>query len=406
MRAKAVRRDMAVFGGGTAAVTRTATSKAHCKTQTALVVRALHTTQGAGLDVYAFFIRGGDIVRVADICRIERDAQETLKGFQRPEIRQHVKGIVEYLNQGEVLFPNAIILALSPAIKFVASRGSRPEGDAGVSVSGTLTLPVYEEGQRVAWIVDGQQRSIALSEARHKDLAVPVIGFVSDTLSIQREQFILVNKAKPLPTRLINELLPETPAIVLPRDLAARKAPAELVNLLNQDPASPFYRLVKRASDRSASGAVVTDTALITAIKNSISSPLGALAPFKPVGRENGSDVSGMYRLLVTYWTAVRNCFVESWGKDPKHSRLMHSAGLLAMGLLMDAIYARLPRDADVGAVERELGKVAPICRWNSGAWENLGLAWNEVQNTPSHVKKLQDTLVRAYATSNHPGKA
>jgi DGQHR domain-containing protein len=375
-------------------------------TRQALVVRALHTTQGAGLDVYAFFIKGGDIVRVADISRIERDATDTLKGFQRPEIRQHVKGIVDYLNQGEVLFPNAIILAMSPDVKFVASRGSRPEGDARVSESGTLTLPIYDEGQRVAWIVDGQQRSIALSQAQHKDLAVPVIGFVSDKLSVQREQFILVNKAKPLPTRLINELLPETAAIVLPRDLVARKVPAELVNLLNQDPASPFHRLVKRASDRAASGAVVTDTALVSVIKNSLSSPLGALAPFKPVGREGSGDVAGMYRILITYWTAVKAAFADSWGKDPKNSRLMHSAGLLAMGLLMDAIYARLAPDADVATVQREIEKVAPACRWTKGTWETLGLAWNEIQNTPPHVKKLQDALVRAYAASNHPKKS
>ena len=46
-------------------------------------------------------------------------------------------------------------------------------------------------------------------------------------LIVQREQFILVNKAKPLPTRLINELLPETGGIVLPRDLSARKVPSE-----------------------------------------------------------------------------------------------------------------------------------------------------------------------------------
>lgn len=372
----------------------------------ALVVRALHTTQGAGLDVYAFFIKGSDIVRVADISRIERDAQDALKGFQRPEIRQHVKGIVDYLNLGDVLFPNAIILALSPDVKFVASRGSRPEGDTRVSESGTLTLPLYGEGQRVAWIVDGQQRSIALSQAQHKDLAVPVIGFVSDRLSVQREQFILVNKAKPLPTRLINELLPETAAIVLPRDLAARKVPSELVNLLNQDPSSPFFRLVKRASDRTTPGAVVTDTALIAVIKNSLSSPLGALAPFKPMGREGTGDVAGMYHLLTTYWTAVNACFVDSWGKDPKQSRLMHSAGLLAMGLLMDAIYARVAPDADVPTVQREVDKVAPMCRWTKGTWETLGLAWNEIQNTPPHIKKLQAALVRAYAASNHSKKA
>jgi DGQHR domain-containing protein len=342
---------------------------------------------------------------VADISRIERDTQDALKGFQRPEIRQHVKGIVDYLNQGAVLFPNAIILALSPDVKFVASRGSRPEGDARVSETGTLTLPVYEEGQRAAWIVDGQQRSIALSQARHQNLAVPVIGFVSDRLEVQREQFILVNKAKPLPTRLINELLPETAAIVLPRDLAARKVPAELVNLLNQDPASPFYRLVKRASDRVSSGAVVTDTALIAVVKNSLSNPLGALAPFRPMGREGSGDVAGMYRTLTTFWSAVKAMFPEAWGKDPKHSRLMHSAGLMAMGLLMDAIYARLPPDAEVAAVQRELEKVAPSCRWTKGTWETLGLAWNEVQNTPPHVKKLQDALVRAYAASKIASK-
>lgn len=371
-------------------------------TRDALVIRALHTTQGEGLDVYAFFIKGSDIVRVADISRIERDPLDSLKGFQRPEIRQHVKGIVDYLNQGEVLFPNAIILALSPMVKFVASRGSRPEGDSRVSDSGTLTLPIFDEGQRVAWIVDGQQRSIALSQAQHRDLAVPVIGFVSDTLSIQREQFILVNKAKPLPSRLINELLPETAAIVLPRDLAARKVPAELVNLLNQDPASPFYGLIKRASDRGQSSAVVTDTALITLIKNSISSPLGALASFRPMGREGSGDVRGMYRVLSTYWSAAKNCFADAWGKDPRQSRLMHSSGLLAMGLLMDAIYARVSPDADIPTVQSEIEKVAPVCRWTKGTWEALGLAWNEIQNTPPHVKKLQGTLVRAYSASNH----
>lgn len=370
-----------------------------------LVVRALHTTQGEGLDVYAFFIKGGDIVQVAEISRIERDAADELKGFQRPEIRQHVKGIVDYLNQGEVLFPNAIILALAPDVKFVASRGSKPTGDARVSESGTLTLPIYGEGQRVAWIVDGQQRSIALSQALHKDLAVPVIGFVSDKLSVQREQFILVNKAKPLPTRLINELLPETAALVLPRDLVARKVPAELVSTLNQDPASPFFRLVKRASDRGASEAVVTDTALLSVIKNSVSNPLGALAPFKSVGREGGADVAEMYRILTTYWSAVKAVFPDAWGKDPKQSRLMHSAGLMGMGLLMDAIYARLPPDSQVAAVQRELEKVASFCRWTQGTWETLGLAWNEVQNTPPHVKKLQDALVRAYAASKHSAK-
>lgn len=367
--------------------------------KSSIVVRALHTEQGNGLDLYAFFIKGADIMKVADISRVERDASDGLKGFQRPEIRQHVKGIVDYLNQGNVLFPNAIILAISRDVKFVASRGTRPTGDEGIGQSGTLTIPVYEEGQRVAWIVDGQQRSLALSQAIHREIPVPVVCFVSDNLSVQREQFILVNKAKPLPTRLINELLPETAGIMLPRDLAARKVPSELCNLLHRDSASPFHRLIKRTSDRQNSEAIVTDTAVMSVIRNSMTNPLGALAPYKSHGKD-GADIESMYRILVTYWTAVKNTFPDAWGKDPRQSRLMHSAGLISMGLLMDRIYARLSFTDDVAAVQRELMKIAPVCHWTEGTWETLGVAWNEIQNTPRDIKRLQDTLVRAYATS------
>ena len=163
-----------------------------------LIVRAVKTTQGDGVDVFSFFLYGSDIVRVADISRIVRDEGE-LKGFQRKEIRSHVNSIVEFLDSGPVLFPNAIILALSPEVEFKYSRGSRPEGFVDVADSGTLTIPVRDEGRRVAWIVDGQQRSLALARAKDSRIPVPVIAFVSADLEIQREQFILVNKAKPLP---------------------------------------------------------------------------------------------------------------------------------------------------------------------------------------------------------------
>ncbi|QHS35575.1 DGQHR domain-containing protein [Alcaligenes faecalis] len=299
-----------------------------------IIVRALHTTQGENLDVYAFFIRGADIIRIADISRIHLDEKGVLKGFQRPEIRSHVRKIVEYLNPGSVLFPNSIILALSPEVRFSASRGTRPTGDQGLAQSGTLSLPLYEQGKRVAWIVDGQQRSLALAQAENKEIAVPVVGFVSDRLDIQREQFILVNKAKPLPVRLINELLPETRGVMLPRDLSMRKVPSELCSLLNRDPLSPFYQLIKRPSDSgSISKAVVTDTAVVTMIRSSIHNPLGALAAYRL--NENGRetvDVEKMYKLLVTFWSAVKQVFKDAWGLDPKQSRLMHSAGILAMG--------------------------------------------------------------------------
>ena len=367
-----------------------------------IVIRALHTKQGPNLDVYAFFIRGSDIVKVADISRIARDESESLKGFQRPEIRSHVRGIVDYLNQGNVLFPNAIIVALSPEVHFAASRGTRPTGDDRIAQSGTLTMPIYEEGRRVAWIVDGQQRSLALAQAEQRDLAVPVVGFVSDSLEVQREQFILVNKAKPLPTRLINELLPETRSVLLPRELSSRRVPSELCGLLNRDPSSPFFGLIKRPSDGTREGkAIVTDTAVMNVIKNSMNNPLGALAVYRmSTNGRDGSDVEAMYGMLVTFWSAAKSVFREAWGRDPRHSRLMHSAGIEAMGVLMDRIYARIQPTDDVKIVERELQKVAPHCRWTKGVWESLGVAWNEIQSTPRDIRRLQNALVQAYSSA------
>jgi DGQHR domain-containing protein len=364
-----------------------------------LIIRALHTLQGDGLDVYAFFMHGADITRVADISRVERDEADVLKGFQRPEIRNHVKSIVEYLSQKNILFPNAIILAISPEIRFAASRGPKPDGLTDVAQSGTLTIPVRAKGQRAAWIVDGQQRSLALAQVKNKEIPVPVIAFVSDELEVQREQFILVNKAKPLPTRLINELLPETRSVLLPRELSSRRIPSELCKLLNRDPQSPFHRLIKRLSEKDSKEAVITDTAVITMIRNSINNPLGALASYKASGNE-AADIEGMYNVLTTFWSAVRAVFHDAWGKDTRHSRLMHSAGIEAMGVVMDRMWVRHSGSPSIAVtIKQELEKMAPHCCWTEGTWDSLGLAWNEIQSTPSHIKKLQDALVRIYTT-------
>lgn len=357
----------------------------------AIVVRALKSTQGDGTDVYAFFLPGGDILDIADISRIGRDEGE-LKGFQRKEIRAHVKAIVDFLDSGPVLFPNAIILALSSDVDFKFSRGSRPEGMLEVADSGTLTIPVRSEGMRSAWIVDGQQRSLALARSKNKAIPVPVVGFVSPDTETQREQFILVNKAKPLSPRLINELLPEVSAM-LPRDLAVRKLPNELVNLLNKDPKSPFAGLIRRESSREGTG-VITDTALVEAIKLNLKAPFGALSQYK---RENdeGSDTDAMYRTLILYWSAVRDCFPDAWGRPLNESRLMHSAGIRAMGGLMDAVMFRADASANAESeVRASLARIAPHCAWTGGTWEGLGVKWNEIQATPQDINRLRDHLI------------
>jgi DGQHR domain-containing protein len=368
------------------------------KSNPAITVRALRTTQG-GVYVYSFFMPGAQITEVAEISRVQRDEDGQLEGFQRKEIKEHVRSIVQYLDQMDVLFPNAITLALSSEVRFTQSRGPKPPNLANVAQAGLLTIPIRPEGERVGWIVDGQQRSLALAASRNRKLAVPVVAFVSDALQVQREQFILMNKARPLPSRLINELLPETGTVLLPRELASRRIPSELCNYLTRHEGSPFFGLIKRLSQSDKGGAVVTDTGVIKMIRNSINSPLGALAPYKASG-DRPADVQAMYKTLCAFWGAVKRTFPDAWGLAPTKSRLMHSAGIEAMGILMDKIYARHAGTKwEDEAVAADLQRIAPCCAWISGTWEHSGLDWNEVQNTPKHIRTLADALVRIYAT-------
>lgn len=357
-----------------------------------LQVRATRAIQGDGIPVYSFFLHGADIARIADISRLERENGK-LKGFQRPQIKRHVREIVDFLDAGPSLFPNAIILALGPDVVFQLNGGRPRAGCSDLSQGGVLMLPVRSEHERVAWIVDGQQRSLALAQAKDKTIVVPVVGFESRDLETLRAQFILVNKVKPLSRRLIDELLPEV-GVLLPRDLSARKLPSVLCEQLLRDPKSPFHGILSRPSTKGAG--VITDSPLAQAIAASLRSVSGALGQFKGNGNGSGAgDTDAMYRMLVLYWSAVRDTFPDAWGKSAEESRLMHSAGIRAMGALMDQIMIRADSMSDpVAEVRASLARIAPHCHWTKGRWEALGWAWNDINAISTHINRLRDHLM------------
>ncbi|WP_072815890.1 DGQHR domain-containing protein DpdB [Rhodococcus zopfii] len=361
--------------------------------------RALRIMQNPDMPVYLFALAAEEVGQVSDVARISRDEAGKLIGYQRPERRNHVKQILEYLDSGEVLFPNGLILALPETVKFRASRG--PATSDGLSTSGVLEIPIPEsdDAPRPAWIVDGQQRSLALSRTKNSRMPVPIAGFVAPTLAMQREQFLRINTVAPLPSNLVTELLPEVFAAPSPR-LSARRLPSALVDMLNQDPDSPFRGLIKRASSDEVERkkAVVTDTGLVEALKESLESPAGVLFPYRNMALGT-TDTEGIRRLLLTYWTAVCELFPDAWGKPPVQSRLMGGVGIRAMSRLMDRVMVHVAVDsADaVGVTRNELGRIAPLCRWTDGTWNEIGLPWNELQNTPRHISALSNYLARAY---------
>ena len=80
----------------------------------------------------------------------------------------------------------------------------------------------------------------------------------------------------------------------------------------------------------------------------------------------------------------------------------MHSAGIVSMGFVMDAIAER-NRDAGIPSVEQSAEDLRPIrdvCRWTEGYW-NFGPGqqrkWNEIQNTPKDIQLLSNYLMVEY---------
>ena len=361
--------------------------------------RALRVNQNEEHPLYLFSMTGREILDFADVSKVSRDSAGKLIGYQRPEVKRHVQEIVEYLDSEDIVFPNSIILALSPDAKFKSSRG--PATTDGLVTAGQLEIPVPKEGaDKPAWIVDGQQRTLALSKSSKAEFPVPVSAFIADSVALQRDQFLRVNNTKPLPRGLVTELLPDVSTPLPPR-LAARRIPSELCDLLNRTDDSPFHLRIRRASSSAEEKrkALITDTSVVKMIEESISSPSGCLFPYRNMATGE-TDFDGIWEVLTTYWNSVAVVFDEAWNKPPAKSRLTHGVGIRAMGRLMDRVMGAYDPKATAAekGVRKQLEAIAPFCSWTSGVWEELGgMRWNDLQNVPRHINLLSNFIIRKH---------
>jgi len=356
--------------------------------------------QGGPIPLYQFSLTGDELLHLAGISRIARDEAGELVGYQRPQVKRHVRNIVDFLESEQVLLPNSLVIALNSRTRFRRTYGIKQDDLATV---GTLEIPIPVNGDSsTGWVVDGQQRMLAIANSSRGDMPIPVNAFVTDDVSVHRDQFLRVNSSKPLPRGLLTELLPRISG-PLPDNLTIRKVPSAVCDTLNADVRSPFYKLIRRPSTPPGQRrqAVVTDSSVVKMIEDSLSNPNGCLFTFHNIATDE-TDFEGIWQVLYVYWTAVRRTFPEAWGLPPSRSRLMHGAGIRAMGKLMDRVMAMLPpgRTDLVDQVEIELAQLTYRCNWTSGTWSDLGLRWNEVQNVPRHIRALSDLLNHHYLDS------
>ena len=338
----------------------------------------------AGQEIFAFGVDGKDIPTFAAVSRAHRDG-EVLEGYQRPEVISHIRAIRRYLESEDALLPNAVVIAFDDRVQFRTATKT----DGAFSSAGLLRIPLDSE-DKPGWLVDGQQRTAAIREARVDSFPVAAVGFIATTDEQQRSQFILVNNTKPLPKGLIHEMLPDTVGH-LPPAYARRRLPATLMIRMHTDPKGPFY---SRVSMPTSSEGNIKDTSVLRMIEASLYD--GALYQYRDPATGEG-DEDSMLLHLNFFWSAVRDTWPEAWELSPKESRLTHGAGLRAMGHLMDAWTEDVPvAELPATGVHSRLAQLAPRTAWTSGVWDlrdGEGRRWNSWQNTPSDISTLTALL-------------
>ncbi len=363
---------------------------------------AIEVRQGPKRLLYQFAVDGKLLDTFASVSRIRRDDNQLVEGYQRPEALKHIAAIQRYIESDNPMIPNGIVIAFDSRVSFSPAKGPNTNGE--FSRPGTLDIPLAGAEQLEGlpgWIVDGQQRTAAIRNANVDAFPIPVTAFITDNQAEQREQFILVNSAKPLSKSLIYELLPSTDAF-LPAPLARRKLSAQILERLNYDSRSPFHRRIQTPTNPDG---VIKDNSVLRMLDNSTTD--GVLYnhrdPLKGLG-----DVERMASYVNNFWTAAATVFPDDWAATPRRSRLVHGIGIVAMGYLMDAISDRHYSDETptIEIYETEIRRIADNCHWSNGEWDFGGRVtrrWNELQNTSRDIQLVANHLLITYRAATRP---
>lgn len=332
---------------------------------------AVCAQQSSEHTVLSFAAKASDVLRFASIDRIGRDAQGVLSGFQRPQVAAHIREIRDYLEKPNAVLPNPIVVAFTDRTTIEPVEG------------GAVRLAIDMSRGVPGLVVDGQQRLSALAEV-DRDFEVFVSALICRDDAEMRRQFVLINNTKPLPKSLIYELLPTVDD--LPPRLGRRSVAARLTARLNFEPTA----LTGYIKQHTCPEGIIADTVMQKIILESLSN--GVMRDM--ILTSKGED--RCVRLVSNFFDAVKQTFPEAWhGQKPATSRLLHGAGIQALGDVMEVlaqrVEARTTEEFRDGLVCLK-GKTA----WTSGEWALGGEVrrWNSIQNINRDIALLKHYLI------------
>jgi DGQHR domain-containing protein len=338
-----------------------------------LTFSGIRAQQSPSHTIISFAVKADDLARIAAVSRIGRDAQGVLSGFQRPQIAAHIEEIRDYLEKDTAVLPNPIVVAFTEGV-------STKEKDNGVC---QVTIDVSDGPPGL--VVDGQQRFTALSQINGKAFEVFVSALICEDEAELRRQFVLINNTRPLSKSLIYELLPSVDG--LPRRFSGRTIAAEFTERLNYDPDSSLKGKIHQHTNPEG---LISDTAIQRVVMHSMNDGIMRELVRRPGGKDR------CFRLISEFYGAVAKVFEDAW-KDhtPKTSRLVHGAGIVALGEVMETL-ALLEGARTSEEFAKGMGCLVGRTAWTSGEW-NFARGdrrhWKAIQNVTRDIETLRDYL-------------
>lgn len=341
---------------------------------TKLTFSAAYAQQSPDHSVLTFAATAQDVLSFAKIERITRDESGEISGFQRPKVASHIREIKDYLEKPEAVLPNAIVVAFTDNVEVTHLK-----------TKGTCKITIDISNDAPGLVVDGQQRLSALSQTGRKDFQIFVSALICKNEEELRRQFVLINNTKPLPKSLIYELLPTVDG--LPDRMQSRSLAAELTAKLNHVGYSSLKGMIYQHTNPTG---IIRDTAIQKVMMSSLTDGIMRELIKEPGGKQK------CVKLTSEFYKAVQMVFPEDWWEHtPKTSRLVHGAGIQALGYVMEAL-AVLEGARTWAQFAEHLGGLRGHTAWTSGAWDFGGedqRHWKAVNVTSRDIMTLAKYL-------------
>lgn len=237
-------------------------------------------------------------------------------GYQRPYNRPHSLDFRRYITQeGSSTIPLVFNLRKDRGNQWQIKRGK-----------GNTARLFLKNGSKSLIIVDGQHR---LGELADVSLSLSFMAFIGLDLRTEMSLFSVINsKAKGLPSSLTDYLQSK-----LVNDIAQEAPHLFLAKRLNEDPDSPWHRLIRYGGETTSG---LKRRTSLRMMQKSINHLLKRFRSKKAI------SIDYYYNIIHSFWDAVRETFPEEW-EDHRHHLLSKGVGLYSLMLLLGQIMSKEP---------------------------------------------------------------